>query len=265
MSFLQILVLAAVQGLTEFLPVSSSGHLILVPFFTGWPDQGLHFDIAVHFGTLLAVLCYFRRDVAMIIGDTIDWFLNRKVNLGIRVAVYLIVATIPAVIFGLIYKHFYPDGLRSPHFIAINLIVFGILMGIADQFGKTIHKVDHLNWRSVMMIGLAQALAIIPGVSRSGITITTARFLGLNRFESARFSMLLAIPTIGGAALLAGKDLMEYAGPVPINELAMGIGLSFVFGFLAIAFMMRLLQHTSLKIFSIYRIALGAVILLWFA
>jgi undecaprenyl-diphosphatase len=264
MTFLQILILAAVQGLTEFLPVSSSGHLILVPFFTGWTDQGLHFDIAVHFGTLLAVLCYFRKDVAMIIGDSIDWFMTRQTNLGIRLAVYLIIATIPAIIFGLIYKHFYPDGLRSPHFIAINLIVFAVLMWIADRYSSMVKQLEHLNWRNVLLIGLAQAIAIIPGVSRSGITITTARFLGINRPEAARFSMLLAIPTIGGAALLAGKDFMESTAPVPVNELAMGIGLSFLFGFAAIAFMMRLLQHASLKIFVIYRIALGAAILIWF-
>ena len=264
MTFLHILTLAFIQGLTEFLPVSSSGHLILVPALTGWPDQGLNFDIALHVGTLLAVLCYFWRDVWMITRDAILWPIRRENALGAKLFLFLVIGTIPAVIIGLIYKHFFPDGLRSVYFIAINLIVFGILMAVIDHFKSSKNDLHNLRIPHVVVIGVAQAIAIIPGVSRSGITITAARLMGINRPDSARFSMLLAIPTIIGAALLDGKDMIESSTAIPYAEVAQGILLSFLFGLLAIAFMMRWLKTANLKIFAAYRIVLGIFLLAYF-
>ena len=265
MEFLHILTLAAVQGLTEFLPVSSSGHLILVPYLTGWPDQGLNFDIAVHVGTLMAVLLYFWRDVWMIARDTLTWPAHRKNNLGARLFAFLLIGTIPAVIFGVLYKHFYPDGLRSVELVAANMILFGLIMGVVDHMSQKSRDMESLSWKHALLIGIAQAMAIIPGVSRSGITITAARLFHINRVDAARFSMLLAIPTIIGAAALDFKDMIGSTEPIPYHDLGMGIVLAFLFGLFAISFMMKWLQHASLKIFTAYRLILGGLLLLYFA
>lgn len=265
MTFLQILTLAIVQGFTEFLPVSSSGHLIIVPHLTGWADQGLHFDIAVHVGTLLAVLLYFRSDIAMILRDALEYWQTRRMNFGARLALFIVIGTIPAVIFGVVYKQYFPDGIRSVTFVACNLIGFGVLMWAADRYSSSRDNLQRLGWRSAVVIGLMQMIAIIPGVSRSGITITAGRFLGLNRSEAARYSMLLAIPAITGAAVLGFTEMIESPEPIIWPDIIMGIGLSFTAGLVAITFMMEWLRRMNLNIFVGYRIALGIALLLFFA
>lgn len=263
MSFLQILTLAVIQGLTEFLPVSSSAHLVLVPHLTGWPDQGIEFDVALHFGTLLAVLWYFRNDIWMIIRDVWFWPAHRDVTLGVRLFIYLIVGTIPALLFGLTLKHFFPEGIRSVDVIAVNMIVFALIMYAADRYSLTYKNLDHLSWKSSLFVGIAQALALIPGVSRSGVTISAGRILGINRAEAARFSMLLAIPSIMGAALLDALEYNSLAHTASLPDMALGVFLSFIVGLGAIMFLMRFLQYATLNLFVIYRILLGAALLTW--
>lgn len=264
MTFIQILTLAIVQGFTEFLPISSSGHLILVPHVTGWADQGLHFDIAVHLGTLLAVLTYFCRDVGMIIGDTWLWLRTRQINFGAKLAGFIVIGTIPAIIFGVVYKHFFPAGIRIVEFVAFNLIFFGVLMWVADRYSSSRDNLQRLGWRGAIAIGLMQMLAIIPGVSRSGITITAARFLGINRSDAARYSMLLAIPAIAGAAVLGFAEMIASPEPVIWGDVAQGIALSFVAGLVAITFMMQWLRSMNLNVFVGYRILLGVGLLIYF-
>ncbi len=263
MTFVQILILAAVQGLTEFLPVSSSAHLVLVPYLTGWTDQGQSFDIACHVGTLLAVLFYFRRDVAMIIEETLRYPAHQEFTLGVRLFFYIAIGTIPAVIFGFTLKQIFPEGIRSIDIIIFNLMFFAVVMHFADRFSLAFKKVDHLNWLHALMIGCAQALALIPGVSRSGITISAARFLGIDRAEAARYSMLLSIPAILGAALLAYLDFDAALNSTAPMEFLLGVGFSFGVGVLAISFLMRWLQTSSLQIFVVYRLALGALLAAW--
>ena len=213
LSPLQALVLAAVQGVTEFLPVSSSGHLILVPYFLKWPDQGLAFDIATHVGTLLAILVYFRQDVRdLIIGFFTGAPSSADADYNPRHLAWMIVlATVPAGIAGLLFKDWVETQARSALLVAGTTIVYGLLLGIADWLGRRTKSLGEIGWQAALVIGMAQALAIVPGTSRSGITITAALFLGLARPAAARFSFLLGIPVFTLAAAKQGLDLLENA------------------------------------------------------
>lgn len=260
----QALVLAAVQGVTEFLPVSSSGHLILVPYFLKWPDQGLAFDIATHVGTLLAILVYFRRDVRdLIVGFFTGQPRSADGDYNPRHLAWMIVlATIPAGIAGLLFKDWVETQARSALLVAGTTIVYGLLLGAADRLGAHAKRLGEIGWQAALVIGMAQALAIVPGTSRSGITITAALFLGLARPAAARFSFLLGIPVFTLAAAKQALDLFE-AG-VPTAELiSMGIGLvgSAVIGYAVIAWLLSWLRSRSLNVFVVYRLILGAVIL----
>lgn len=265
LSPLQALVLAAVQGVTEFLPVSSSGHLILVPYFLKWPDQGLAFDIATHVGTLLAILAYFHRDVRdLVVGfftgqpRSADGDYNPR-----RLAWMIVLATIPAGIAGLLFKDWVETQARSALLVAGTTIVYGLLLGVADRLGRHARNLGEIGWQTALAIGVAQALAIVPGTSRSGITITAALLLGLARPAAARFSFLLGIPVFTLAAAKQGLDLFETG--VPTAELiSMGIGLaaSAVVGYAVIAWLLNWLRSRSLTVFVVYRLLLGAVILM---
>jgi len=192
---LHIAVLAIVQGVTEFLPISSQAHLRLVSAVTGWADQGLMMDVAVHVGTLGAVMLYFWRDIgAMTVG--LLRLMRGREDPGARLAGLLIVATIPALAAGFLLSRYYPGGLRGLELIAWTTLVFGILLYIGDKMGMTVRRIEHLRFGDVVIIGIAQVLALIPGTSRSGITITAARFLGLERRDGARFSMLLSMEIV---------------------------------------------------------------------
>ena len=259
MTLFQLAVLAVIQGITEFLPISSSGHLILVPELTSWPDQGLLIDVAVHIGSLLAVVLYFIRDI---------WRLTRglvargKASTRPQVGM-LIGATIPVGIAGFALHEIGQENLRDPQIIAWATIIFGVLLYVADRVGMTLRRMEHMTWGAAMTIGFAQVLALIPGTSRSGITMTAARMLGFERADAARFSMLLSIPVILAAGLLAGIDLYQ-AGDANLTSAALVAGgLAFVAAYIAIWGLMAWLRRASFTPFVIYRLALGAGLLIW--
>ncbi len=253
---LDIVLLSFVQGLTEFLPVSSSGHLLLLNLLK-ISSQGLALDVFLHFGTLLAVLIYFREDIKKII---YSFFTRKNMNLLIN----LLIGTIPIVFVAFFFFDFIKMVFRSPLWVALNSMFWGILLWLADKYAQQSKNINRIKIREAFMIGCAQALSLIPGTSRSGITMTCARLLGIKRTDSARFSMLLSIPAICGALgyllLKIGKTSVQ----LPNFSLAVtGIFLSAVFGWCFIAFFMKWIQKSSFLIFAIYRIALGVCILLY--
>lgn len=257
---LHIAVLALVQGITEFLPISSQAHLILASRVTGWPDQGLVIDVAMHVGTLAAVMLYFWRDLAAMARGLVQLAMGRR-NPMAKLAGYLVVGTVPAVIAGFLIHRYIPGGIRSVTVIAWTTLGFGLLLWVGDRLGMTVRRVEHLRLGDVVIIGLAQALALIPGTSRSGITVTAARFLGLERTESARFSMLLSMPVIAGAGVLEGWDLYRAGDAQLTADAVIAAGLAFVAALVAIAAMMAWLRRASFAPFVAYRIVLGGVLL----
>jgi len=262
MDLLQILTLAIVQGLTEFLPISSSAHLILSPYLFGFPDQGLGFDVAVHFGSLLAILLYFRWEVTLVSRDWLKSLPNNGIStINSRLGWAIIIGTIPVVIAGLLLKTLVENEFRSPLLIGISTIGFALLLWWADARGKRARALDDLHWKDALYIGLAQAIALVPGTSRSGITMTAALMLGFNRVSAARFSFLLAIPTILMSASLVTKDLI--ASETTVDWLALGLGviLSFLAALTTIHYFLRFIERMGMLPFVIYRLLLGAVIL----
>ena len=260
MTILHIVVLALVQGITEFLPVSSSGHLALVPVFTTWPDQGLVIDVAVHVGTLLAVVLYFWRDIFMMVLGL--WrFLRGRKDPGASLAGYIILATIPVVVAGYFLNKHYPDALRSLTVIGWATLGFGILLFFADRFGMTLRRVEHLRVSDALLIGLAQILALIPGTSRSGITMTAARLVSMERPDAARFSMLLSIPAILGAGTLKIIELIERGDAQLTIAAFSAAGLAFIAALISIAILMAWLRRSSFTPFVIYRVLLGGGLL----
>jgi undecaprenyl-diphosphatase len=260
----QIVVLAVLQGVTEFLPVSSSAHLILVPVLTAWEDQGLGFDIAVHAGTLLAVVVYFRKDLALM---AIDWgrsLATRQVTPPARLAWGVLLATIPVGLAGITLKEFVEGHLRSPLVIAVGLIAFGLLLGWADWRRRGELDVFSLSWLGMLLIGCAQALALFPGTSRSGITITAALLLGLNREAAARFSFLLSIPVIFLAGGLQLVDLLLSAAAPDWNAIILGVLLSAVSAFVCIHYFLAFIRRIGMQPFVVYRIVLGVVLIVVF-
>ncbi len=263
MSELQILILAVVQGMTEFLPISSSGHLILSPYLFGFADQGLAFDVAVHLGSLGAVLTYFRRDVWQI---GAGWLRSvwpggagsRESRLGWA----LIIGTLPVVVAGLALKSVVEGELRAPWVIAATTIVFGLLLGWVDLRARRAREIDEISLRDALIIGLSQVLALVPGTSRSGITITAGRWLGLKRAAASRFSFLLSIPTILASSTLVTRDLLNSGAAVDWPGLGLGVVLSGVTAYLAIAFFLRFIERLGMWPFVIYRVLLGGIILI---
>ena len=256
----QIIVLAIVQGITEFLPISSSGHLILVPNLMHWPDQGQFTDVMVHVGTLFAILIYFWRDVWRLIVGTLELFKGKITDDG-KLAIYIVLATIPAVAFGFFLKKFgFADLERNVAVVAWNTILYGILMLIADMVGPQERTVSNMTLGSAMIIGVAQALALIPGTSRSGVTMTAARFLGFTRPEAARFSFLLGIPAIAGAGVFTVGDALAAGDTITMDAVYAAI-LTFFAGLAAIAFLMALIRRMSFLPFVIYRMVLGGFLL----
>lgn len=261
-TLLQILVLAVVQGITEFLPISSSGHLVLVPAVTGWPDQGLDMDVAVHVGTLLAVLLYFRRDVwGMAVGVT-RIARGRRDPLG-RLALQIVVATLPVVVAGFLLRDVIGTVGRLIAVIGWTTLVYGILLWVIDRLCMTVKRAEHMTWSDTLVIGVAQVLALVPGTSRSGITMTAARMLGYERGEAARISMLLSIPTILGAGVLSGWHIAESGDWQLTHAALIAAGLAFLAALVAIALLMAWLKRASYTPFAIYRIVLGLGLLAW--
>jgi undecaprenyl-diphosphatase len=260
MPVLHVVVLALVQGITEFLPVSSSGHLALVPFYTGWPDQGLIIDVAVHVGTLGAVVLYFWRDIIAMLRGLL-MVARGRIDPYAKLSGLIMLATVPVFAAGYGLNYYGTDGLRSLNVIAWTTLVFGIVLWIADKVGMTLRRVEHMGISDAAIIGFAQVLALVPGTSRSGITITAARILGMERGDAARFSMLLSIPAIIGAGTLAGLDLYQARDVHLTGYAILAAGLSFVTALMAISFLMAWLRRSSLAPFAAYRIILGGGLL----
>jgi undecaprenyl-diphosphatase len=264
MELIQIFILAALQGLTEFLPISSSAHLILAPVVTGYADQGLAFDVAVHVGTLAAVVGYFRREVIAISSDFFrSWFNPAAQSKQSYLGWMIILATIPVGVFGVLMKSLVETDLRSPLVIAITTIGFGLLLLLADRSGKRQRDEYEIRWKDALIVGLFQAVAIIPGTSRSGSTITGGLFLGLTRKAASRFSFLISIPTILMSGGLLTLDLISSDTPADWLSLSLGAGLSFITAYLCIHYFLRFIETMGMLPFVIYRLILGALILVF--
>jgi undecaprenyl-diphosphatase len=250
-----------IQGLTEFLPVSSSGHLILLPYLLGWHEQGLEMDVALHAGTLMAVILYFRQDIWNMLSSAVRYCLNgfhsRYYNDSVQLAFSLIVATLPAVITGYFLKNAGFGDLRQIHVIAINSIVFGMVLFAADHLGSQNKGIRHINMRTGLLLGCAQAIALVPGVSRSGICMSAALALGFTRVAAARFAFLLSIPSITSAVTLTLYDALKADNSIVWKDLGLGMLFSGLAGLAAIHFMLRFLNRHSLNCFVIYRVLLG--------
>ena len=256
--------LALLQGLTEFLPISSSAHLILVPRLLGWADQGLAFDVAVHVGTLIAVVAYFRKDLLLIVRDWFRSISERELHPQAVLGWGVIIGTLPVGLFGLVAENWIETTLRSPLVIAGATVLFGLLLGGVDHWARGLRALDRLTWRDALIIGVFQAVALIPGTSRSGITITAGLLLGFDRVSAARFSFLLSIPVIVLAGGLKTLELMGTSDPVDWYVLLLGVGVSSLSAYGCIGWFMRLLQRTGMLPFVLYRLLLGAVLLYFF-
>jgi undecaprenyl-diphosphatase len=272
MSLFQAVVLAVVQGLTEFLPVSSSAHLVIVPWFAGWKEPGLAFEVALHAGTLVAVLLYFLRDwVELVLAGfgvrSSAAMTNDELSSKRRLFWFLVVGTIPGAIAGLLFEKLIEDRLSQPIPIASAMIIVGLVMWWVDRTATLQRKMEQVTLGDSMVVGTAQALALFPGVSRSGATIVAGLWRGMTRETAARFSFLLSTPIIAGAALKELPKLMHMhrAGTLdmPLSTLLIAIVVSGLVGYAVIAFFLRYLQTRTLKVFVVYRVALGILILLF--
>jgi len=270
MPLFHLVLLAVLQGITEFLPISSSGHLILVPVLSGWEDQGLLIDVAVHLGTLVAVCLYFWRDTRGLalaaLGSIGVAPARRAVEGSIYTVLFwgLVVATLPVVMAGLAVTVLdIMDLMRRADVIASTSIGFGLLLYWADQRFPAVRDLAAMKLKPALMIGFAQVLALIPGTSRSGITMTAGRMLGFSRTEAARFAMLLSIPTILAAGTLGALELAQTGSAGDWRDAAIAAGLACLAALAAIHFLMRWLQHASMTIFVVYRVALGVALFIW--
>ncbi|MFK7891624.1 MAG: undecaprenyl-diphosphate phosphatase [Granulosicoccus sp.] len=262
MELTHIIWLSLIQGLTEFLPISSSAHLILVPRLLGWADQGIAFDVAVHLGTLIAVVSYFRKEIVSMFLAWVASISQRVMTAEARLAWGVILGTIPAGLVGLAFKDVIETHLRSPLVIAVTTIIFGLLLWLADRRSKLVRDEYSLGWQDFLVIGGAQALALIPGTSRSGITITAALLLGLTREAAARYSFLLSIPIIVLSGIGVTGDLLGSSDPVDWSTLLLGTALAAISAFACIYYFLAYINRIGMTPFVIYRLILG-VFLLW--
>lgn len=263
MDIFHIVVLALIQGITEFLPISSSGHLILPSGLWGWPEQGLAFDVAVHIGTLAAVVAYFRQDIRQLIQAWCLSTFKRQHSDNSRIAWFVVLATVPAGLAGLLFGDFIENNLRTTLVIALTTIVFGVLLGWSDRSAIPKEKsLVELTVGIVLIIGIAQAIALIPGTSRSGITITAALFCGLQRNDAARFSFLMSIPII---VLSGGFKALDLFHEVDVNWMDMALGALFsaISAFICIHYFLKFINNIGMMPFVIYRLLLGAFLLFW--
>jgi undecaprenyl-diphosphatase len=263
MSQFHLFLIALIQGVTEFLPISSSGHLILLPNLSGLADQGQVIDVAVHVGTLGAVILYFWRDVALALGGIGHLLRGRQTEPGAQLAMGLIIATIPVIVFGLFLSLTgLDDALRSIAVIGWTMLIFGVVLYWADQKGPRERSAESWTYRHALIMGLWQAIALIPGTSRSGITITSARLLGYDRESAARLSMLMSIPTIIASGVLLGSEVISTADAETARNGAIAAGYAFVAALAALTIMMRLLGTVSFTPYVIYRVILGIILLI---
>ena len=266
--FWQAILLGTLQGITEFLPISSSAHLILLPWLAGWNSLGILFDVFLHAGTMLAVIFYFRLEICDLFREVTDLFRPSKKGEKIRhnLVPVLIIGTIPAGIAALIFRDMIEEYVRTPIVTVVTLSVFGLLLWWADRAGKKNKAFSQIGWKQGLLVGIAQAIALIPGVSRSGITITMALFLGFSRKDSARFSFLLSLPILVLATCKGALELLvnPESSPAGAASLAAGVIVSFFSGFLCIKFFLRYLEKQSFTPFVLYRFLLAGFILTFF-
>jgi undecaprenyl-diphosphatase len=265
MDYTHAILLALLQGLTEFLPISSSAHLVLMPRLFGWVDQGLAFDVALHVGTLVAVVGYFRHEVVALLSAWSRSITRGQNDAEAKFAWLILLATLPAALAGLLWSGMVETLLRSPLVIAVTTILFGLLLGWADRYCRHWRDEHGVGVKDALLIGLAQAVSLIPGTSRSGITMTMGLALGLSRSAAARFSFLMSIPIIILAGGYEGLKLAEEAAPVDWYALLLGTTVSAVSAFLCIHFFLRLIERMGMMPFVIYRLLLGGVLLWMFA
>lgn len=265
MEWWQAVVLAILQGLTEFLPISSSAHLILPSQLLGWPDQGLAFDVAVHVGTLIAVMSYFREDIKQILYGLIQQHLHKSPNNDARLAWWVVIATIPAGLVGICLDGVIEAHLRNALVIAATTIIFGLLLWYADTRQQLVKQIAEMPARHALYIGLAQALALIPGTSRSGITITAAMLMGYSRSAAARFSFLISMPLILLAGSYKSYELFTTVSPIPWSFIIMGAVVSAISAYICIYFFLKLIEQLSMKPFVIYRLILGCFLIAFVA
>ena len=261
----QALVLGIVQGLTEFLPISSTAHLRVVPHFLGWSDPGAAFSAVIQLGTLAAVFVYFAADIRRLSKAALAglWHCNLNHTADTRLAWSIAAGTIPIAVLGLGFKDFIEGEARSLHLIAASLIVLALLLALAERRGRHCRAMPDLGFWHIQFIGLCQALALVPGCSRSGSTIMAGLFIGLKRAEATRFSFLLGLPAIGASGLLKLFDLLgEGMGSEGLFNLGLGIAAAAISGYLSIGFLLRFLQRHRTDLFSLYRILLGTIIFL---
>jgi undecaprenyl-diphosphatase len=265
MSLLEAIVLGIVQGLTEFLPISSSGHLRIVPAFFGWEDPGAAFTAVVQLGTMAAVLLYFRAELVRIarawLASVSD--ASKRGDLDARIGWYILLGTVPIGVFGVLFKDQIEDGARDLYLIGIALIVLGIVMAAADRAGQHQRELEDVETKDGFWVGLAQALALIPGVSRSGATITAGLFLGLDRAAAARFSFLLSVPAVVLSGLFELASILrgDEGDHVGALQLVTATFFAFVVGYASIAFLLRFLANHTMFVFVAYRVALGILVL----
>jgi undecaprenyl-diphosphatase len=264
MTVFQAVVLGLVQGLAEFLPISSSAHLALTPWVFGWSDPGLSFDVALHVGTLVAVLWYFRAEWVTLTRSGIDLLRRRRADTDeTRRFVYLVAATIPAAVGGILLEDYAETTFRSPALMAVTLMVMGVVLWAADRFAPRDRPLGTMRLRDAVLIGLAQVLALVPGVSRSGSTMTAGRALAFDRQSAAVFSFLMSMPVTAAAAVLKVPDLLRSEGITA--PLVAGILAAALSSWLAIAVLLRYVSKHSFGVFAVYRVALGALILMLLA
>lgn len=263
MSWFEAIVLGITQGLTEFLPISSTGHLRIVPAFAGWEDPGALFTAVIQLGTMLAVVIYFWRDLVRI---TSVWMASLRRpelrgELDARMGWYVIVATIPIGVFGLLFNDQIETGARNLYLIGVVLIGMGLVLLVADRVGRKVRSLDEVGRADALWVGFAQALALVPGTSRSGATITAGLFLGLEREAAARFSFLLSIPAIVLSGLYGLTELISGEDDVSFGALTIATVFAFIVGYVSIAFLLKWLASHTMLIFVIYRVVLGAVVI----
>ena len=261
MSWFEAIVLGIAQGLTEFLPVSSTAHLRIVPAFAGWEDPGAYFTAVIQLGTMIAVVIYFRRDLVRIVRA---WLLSlrrpeMRGDLDARMGWYVVVATIPIVIFGVAFRDQIETGARNLYLIGVMLIALGLVLLLAETVSRRVRGLEEVGMRDAIWVGLAQALALIPGTSRSGATITAGLFLGLKRDAAARFSFLLSVPAIVLSGLYGLLEIFTGDEDVSVGALTLATVFAFIFGYASIAFLLRYLVTHSTLVFVVYRVALGAL------
>lgn len=262
MTIFQAIVLGLIQGLTEFLPISSSAHLALAPLLLGWKDPGLAFDVALHFGTLIAVLWYFRDQWIALIKAAAGIVSARRIDtVEKKRLIYLIIATIPGAVGGLLLEEKAETVFRAPALTAVALIIMGLILWAVDKAAAQNRHLDGMKWTDALLIGLAQVIALVPGVSRSGSTITAGRGLKLDRQSAAVFSFLMSMPIIAAAVVLKGREVLQHGGVTP--PVIAGVLAAAISSWLAITILLRYVSRHSYGIFAVYRVILGVAVLVF--